>query len=401
MPTDPGVINLNLLSAPLTEAPRVGQIAENPNAWDRGEGRQTGITTQDSVVTGYTSPWHGLCEPFGRLLTLDEAFHAVGLDTWEPILLPAYAGVPREAAYTAMAAGTAPSFDGSPYDRRGGSGVHYLRPVDGAQFIARSDTFQILGNATDRYVPAPNRAPFDALARLTERGDLGIESAGTLYGGRIVWALAATQEDDFIDVGGVTVQPYLLATNGHDGHNGFSITATGIVVVCQNTWTRALGGTNVWRARHTSDVSGRFDEAGRILGMASAQRTALADEVTRWLEVGISDDTVGQVVEMIAPTTTPGISATTRTKREQIQAGIYSTWMAEYDDPAVRESAWGLVNAISSWEHHQRPLRVPADDQRARAEAVAARSLRGKATPLADAAAAWLAESGRLAVSAR
>jgi phage/plasmid-like protein (TIGR03299 family) len=330
MPTDPGVINLNLLSAPLTEAPRVGQIAENPNAWDRGEGRQTGITTQDSVVTGYTSPWHGLCEPFGRLLTLDEAFHAVGLDTWEPILLPAYAGVPSEAAF----------------------------------------------NATDRYVPAPNRAPFDALARLTERGDLGIESAGTLYGGRIVWALAATQEDDFIDVGGVTVQPYLLATNGHDGHNGFSITATGIVVVCQNTWTRALGGTNVWRARHTSDVSGRFDEAGRILGMAAAQRTALADEVTRWLEVGISDDTVGQVVEMIAPTTTPGISATTRTKREQIQAGIYSTWMAEYDDPAVRESAWGLVNAISSWEHHQRPLRVPADDQRARAEAGAAVSAR-------------------------
>jgi phage/plasmid-like protein (TIGR03299 family) len=111
-------------------------------------------------------------------------------------------------------------------------------PADGHFGVVRMDTGRVLGTVKGRYQPIQNDVPFSMLDELVASGDLKFETAGSIWGGQQVWALARVPTE--VRVGGDQHFTYLLATTAHDGTQALRILPTVVRVVCNNTLSMAL-----------------------------------------------------------------------------------------------------------------------------------------------------------------
>src|SRR5206468_3220585 len=93
---------------------------------------------------------------------------------------------------------------------------------------------------------------------------LHFEAAGSLHGGRRIWALARLPEH--IEVGGDPTGVHVLVTNSHDGSSAVQAAVTPVRVVCQNTLAWGLRrARRTYSIRHTEAVRTRLIEARRVL----------------------------------------------------------------------------------------------------------------------------------------
>jgi len=191
----------------------------------------SGITATDSMFSVRERPWHGA----GAVLdhspsSVVEALELAGL-AWQVEQLDLYTG-------------------------RGDA-------VPGFVANVRSDTGETLGVVSTRYAVVQNVEALQFLDNLIGSA-MHFETAGSLWGGQRVWALAKLPE--WIEVGGDRVDRYCLVTTGHDGAHGIKAAVTPVRVVCQNTLTWGLASAQrVHAVRHTGDVTGKLHEARRVL----------------------------------------------------------------------------------------------------------------------------------------
>lgn len=115
-----------------------------------------------------------------------------------------------------------------------------LEPVPDISAIRRSDTGGILGVVGPDYTPLQNQQIFDVFRDLSRAGgDSGsvpysIETAGSLQGGAVVWAMAHLP-DLGIRIGDDESKTYLFISSGHIGNKLLTIAPTTVRIVCSNT----------------------------------------------------------------------------------------------------------------------------------------------------------------------
>lgn len=170
--------------------------------------------------------WHGegtVLETYPG--SWDEAARLAGLD-WEPIKRPCY---DRELV------GMGP--DGEP--------VYEYAPDPEHTFIVRSDTGARLDVVNASYEPIPNATLGEMVEALQEAdAEVRYETAGSLFGGRRVWALALLDAPIHIGLDPSLTANYLAILNTHDGTGAVQAIATSVRIVCANTW-------------HASDMEGQ------------------------------------------------------------------------------------------------------------------------------------------------
>lgn len=164
-----------------------------------------------------------------------------------------------------------------------------MLPVPDQFTLTRDDTRESLGAVVgSKYTPFQNTALFSFLESLRAEGDVRFHTAGSLMGGRKVWALAQVAGELKVKRNGSTdtLAPFILGYSTHDGSACITARLTTIRVVCWNTLSMALreGGQPEFRVRHTVSASERTADAARVLGL-------MADEVVAEQEVlqGLSD----------------------------------------------------------------------------------------------------------------
>ena len=194
-------------------------------------------------------PWHGLGRILPGRLDTDEAIAAAGLD-WEVALHPVFAEVPG------------------------------VGPVaTGHRATVRSTDARVLGVVGPDYAPLQNRDAFGVIDPIVAGGTAVWETAGSLHGGKAVWALAKLPAEIVVRrPGGITdeVRGYLLVTNRHDGYAAAQVKLTPIRVVCQNTLTAALRG-GAFRITHVGNMADRARMAAEALHLANAMTKELAE----------------------------------------------------------------------------------------------------------------------------
>lgn len=153
-------------------------------------------------------PWHGLGSPQLPGISTEEMLKAAGL-AWEVKLHPQY-------------------FEFNGKKKRGSSDV-LLRMTDGRQ----------LTEVGKDWKPVQNHEAFEFFNEFVKRGDMSMETAGSLHDGQIVWALAKVNES-FELFGGDKVDAYLLFTNPHKYGQTTSVQFNPIRVVCANTLALAF-----------------------------------------------------------------------------------------------------------------------------------------------------------------
>jgi len=196
------------------------------------------------VSAGNRVPWHGLGAVLtDKALTAEAALKAARLD-WE--VMPEHV------------------FDGEMVD------------LDGFRLLRRSDTRQVLSIVTKDWTPLQNRQLLEiaeALAQAPGTGDFQpvIETAGSLRGGRIVWALVQTGLRNFA---GSDHKQYILLSNGHYAGRGVRGTLTDVRVVCNNTLTAAENSKSALFTTHQGNVTDRINAAIETIGWATSATEA-------------------------------------------------------------------------------------------------------------------------------
>ena len=192
-------------------------------------------------------PWHGLGVAVPSGLTPDEIAQLAGLD-WT---------VEKRALF---AVGDGGEVSDVP-DRFG---------------LVRTNDGKVLDIVGSRYTPTQNLDALDFFKRFTAAGDMAMDTAGSLAGGRRIWGLASIR-DGFTLRGGDEIKGYLLLCSPHIQGEAFTVKLTAVRVVCHNTLTAALNGSGpAFRMSHLYAFDeNRKDMACEVLGLATAQLRAI------------------------------------------------------------------------------------------------------------------------------
>ena len=137
--------------------------------------------------------------------------------------------------------------------------------------LVRESDGKLLDTVSKNWKPVQNDQAFEFFERLMRKGDMTMEVAGSLMGGRRVFALAKVKDSFRLACAPEDVtESYLLFTNPHQYGYGVDIRFTPVRVVCMNTLTLALERQNSECRVSFSHARGyNLNIALRVLGLAS------------------------------------------------------------------------------------------------------------------------------------
>ena len=153
-------------------------------------------------------PWHGLGTPVSDDMTPQQMMEVAGLN-WSVEKVPTFIDLNGQKIET------------------------------GQEALVRSTDGKILTQVGKGWNPVQNSEAFDFFTDFVSAGDMQMDTAGSLKGGQIVWALADVK-DGFSLFNGDEVKGYLLFSNPHQYGKAIDVKFVMERVVCNNTLTVAL-----------------------------------------------------------------------------------------------------------------------------------------------------------------
>ncbi|MDN7902120.1 DUF932 domain-containing protein [Burkholderia cepacia] len=234
--------------------------------------------------------------------------------------------------------------------------------LDGHDVLVRSDNKKGLSVVTKKYRVVQPDSVLGFFRGLTEHAGFQIETAGSLREGRMIWVLANTGLQEQI-VPGDKVKGYLLLATSYDGSIATTATYTSTRVVCNNTLRLALNRDleSQIRIRHDSE----FDP-----DLVKSQLGLLADQswsnfVTRMktlsgAKMGSTEAGIvlaGVLAQHQAPTAS---TAVTETRGYKKIMELFNGSGRGAEMQGVRNTAWGLVNAVTQYVDFERKAHTSA-----------------------------------------
>ncbi len=279
----------------------------------------------DSMAYTGQTPWHGLGNILPPLQSLDVWLQAAGMD-W--------------------------TIEQSDVLYQGSPDNPILHIYPDSKVLYRSDTLAPLSVVSQRYNVVQPHEVLHFYQDLVAAGGFELETAGSLKGGRKLWALAKTGQDLMLK-GGDLVKSYLLLATSCDGTLCTTAQFTSVRVVCNNTLQVAVGNQS---AAIKVPHSTQFD--------ASAVKQALGLGVSQWDHFSQHAKALSQrpvapqealsfFSDLLAqPVEEESIVLTRPVQRlhELYQGAGMGAELA-----SSHNTAWGLVNAVTEYvDHHRR-----------------------------------------------
>ncbi len=185
-------------------------------------------------------PWHGLGFPVDDDMTPEEMMKVARVD-WEVVKAPTYAEMEINGEMKRLSTGQ----------------EALVRVTDG----------KVLTQVGKGWNPVQNSEAFAFFDDFVSKGEMVMDTAGSLKGGRIVWALA-DMKSGFELFGGDRVNGYLLFSNPHLYGKSIDVRFVATRVVCQNTLSIALGEKNQPGIRVNHRAKFDAEEVKNILGLS-------------------------------------------------------------------------------------------------------------------------------------
>lgn len=280
------------------------------------------------------TPWHGLGQELEDGATIEQWQVAAGMD-W--------------------------TIESNPvrYETKDQTGVSI--PFDGQNVLFRSDNNMPLSVVSDRYQPVQPKEVLEFFRDLVAENGFKICTAGTLRGGKRMWALAETGnfgevvKDD--KVGG-----YLLLSTSCDKTLATTARFTTIRVVCNNTLTAATASK-----AHTVSFSHirKFDHdlvKAKLAGAVSSFGSFM--EMAQVLQKAKMNIPTAKkfVAELLSP-----VAQFYKEDYTLENNRAYKKILNLFDQDAkgidlVGHTKWGMLNAVTEYYDHHNPSR--SDDSR-------------------------------------
>jgi phage/plasmid-like protein (TIGR03299 family) len=267
------------------------------------------------------APWHGLGVKLPKLATSAEVMEHAGLDYT----------VEKRPLFTM-------------------SSKNQLIQVNDHFCTVRADTHAVLGVVGDRYTVLQNTDAFTFFDALVGEGEAIYETAGALGRGERTWLLAKLPS--YIRVGkDDIINKYLLLTNTHDGSSVVRAKLTPVRVVCENTLSVALSGSEQEvRIRHTPNAVEKLKEGYELLGLTNQLYQQLDAIFNRMQLRRVSGRELVEYVKKLVPDNPDVQKYNTRT--ENIRERILELHETGPGAEFTRGTVFGLLNAVSEYTDH-------------------------------------------------
>jgi phage/plasmid-like protein (TIGR03299 family) len=224
------------------------------------------------------------------------------------------------------------------------------KPVKTGDIINYRDSDNsILGTVKDRYQVVQNHEAFEFTDALIENGDARYETAGSLFGGKVVWMLAKLPSDSVL---GDEMDRFLLFSNSHDGSRAVTVTTTNIRVWCSNTLNMALANAKrKWTFVHKGDMDSKLDEAKKSLILADSYNEEFKKQAEKLAIKKVSVEQARKILDAMFPLPNEDISKTKLNHMVQLRENFIKCYNAD-DIADYKGTAWGMVNAFSDMIYH-------------------------------------------------
>lgn len=275
------------------------------------------------------TPWHGLGQRIDANSSIEEWQKAAGMD-WEIYSSP--------VMYYSDESGYA------------------TNEFSGQNVLFRSDNEKPLSVVSNRYNPVQPKEVLEFFRDLVEENDFRIHTAGTLFGGKRLWALAETGKFGEIAKND-GIGAYLLLSTSCDRSLSTTARFTTVRVVCNNTLGMATA--NSHNSISFSHIQ-KFDH--------ELVKQKLAEKVQNFgafLEMGkflqkrrLTQTQAGMFVKRLVLTpiqeADPDFDFTNHRGYKKIMALFNGEGMGA---EMVGDTKWGLLNAITEYYDHHHPAR--------------------------------------------
>ncbi len=283
-----------------------------------------GIETYQDMATFATlrePAWHGLGTVFNEEVTTEQMLNLAHLANWNVRLEPSV---------------TVGRYHGERFD------IVRDNPFDGI-----ADT---LGFAGSRYKVFQNEDLFGFGDAILDGGRW--ETAGSIKDGTVVFGSLALDREVILDASGANdvVKTYLLMHTSHDGSLAIQASVTPVRVVCQNTFTMAVGARGnkakqSFRIRHTSTAEGKVMAAREALGIANQYLDEFDAMAQKMIQAEVDSDAVEKILDLAYPKPERDAKGSF-TKWDNKRDSIYDIYVGKTCDN-VYGTAWGIFNALT------------------------------------------------------
>ncbi len=224
--------------------------------------------------------------------------------------------------------------------------------------LYRDDTYAPLSiMSTNKYKIHQPADILSFIADVSHAMNWPVETVGSLYGGRKIWALLRIPEEYTLP-GGDTVKGYLLVTTSFDGSSGTEFRYVTVRVVCNNTLEMAMGekgyGAIVYHSREID-----IEQVKADLGIGLSVWSVFIEKAKALAAKTISSAQAITVLRKVygepKPVTEDGITLHIENPNVVRTLGYFEGGGIGADMLSAKGTGWGLANAVSQ---EVRSLRV-------------------------------------------
>lgn len=279
------------------------------------------IQSDDGLIYTGLKPWHGIGKEVDPSISAHEAMMQAGLG-WDVQHVPLYVQ----------------------------SGVWNFDKIPSVVGLKRSDTGKILGIATDKYRSLQNSEAFEIFQEVLSTGMAHMEVAGSLKGGRVVWALARIKSDDLAVDSKDLIRPYVLLSLGHDGKTGIRAGFTPNRVVCNNTLTLAHNNaeSKLVRVVHRGNVKDNVQALIDAMDLSVQEFRATVEDYRKMLNTPINQADLREYVRV-----TLGLVEKEDNKRAtNIVDKVVGLASAGRGNGYAAGTVWGGFNGVTEYLTH-------------------------------------------------
>jgi phage/plasmid-like protein (TIGR03299 family) len=230
--------------------------------------------------------------------------------------------------------------------------------------IAIKNKFALVRDSDDKmlsivgsvYKPVQTEKVFAFFHDFVAAAKMQMETAGSLWDGKYVWALARVVGQDFAVGAGKKdeMRNYLLLCSPFEHGKALIMQYTNVRVVCWNTLSMAIGANltgkgHAFRMPHTKDFEVEKEEAKRVLGLITNQAKEFKEAASILAKAKITNEQTEKFFLDVLKKS--GDAARTPVALPKYKAALEHAPGAML--PSAKGTWWGAVNAVTYVVDHE------------------------------------------------
>jgi phage/plasmid-like protein (TIGR03299 family) len=263
-------------------------------------------------------PWHGLGTPVPSDLTPEQMLEKAGLN-WEVEKVPAYANVNGEQVEVGKSA------------------------------LVRTSDNRVLDVVGNDWNPLQNADAFDFFNDFVMAGDMDMHTAGSLLGGKRVWALAKVKDSFELFGGKDRVDNYLLFSNPHEYGMSIDIRMTPVRVVCNNTLTVSLRSASNNFAKVSHRTVFDAETVKETMGLAEIKLDKYQEAAEFIASKRFNEDTKVEYLERLFPV----LGEAKRKKQSKGAKNVLELLDTQPGAELGEGTFWQLYNGVTYYVDHE------------------------------------------------